>query len=175
MTNNKNKTQGFTLIELMVVISLIGLLIVIAFPLLTSNVQNTRLQNASESSFSYFQLAKSLSFKRDTNLYLKITSGTNWCLGISDTSGCNCANSTCTVNGVLYTLNASDFTGVSLAKINLSDELTLNKVQNDFSSGVTDAAGSLNFLISSKTATINIAEDGLVTQCSSDLPGVVAC
>lgn len=60
--------QGFTLVELMVVIALIGIMATLAIPSFISWVPNYRLKGATQLLYSSFQKARLEAVKRNTNV-----------------------------------------------------------------------------------------------------------
>ncbi len=69
----KKKTTGFTLVELMVTLSVAGILLAIAVPSYTAMVENNRLATAANSFISSMGLARSEALKRRTNITVTAT------------------------------------------------------------------------------------------------------
>jgi type IV fimbrial biogenesis protein FimT len=73
---------GFTLIELMVVVSVFAVLIAAALPSYTDFVRNQRVKTASFELFSTFVLARSEALTRNSTVTVTPSSGTaNWAAG----------------------------------------------------------------------------------------------
>lgn len=72
---------GFTLIELMVVVSVFAVLIAAALPSYNDFVRNQRVKTASFELFSSLVLARSEALTRNSTVTLTPTSGANWASG----------------------------------------------------------------------------------------------
>ena len=69
--------QGFTLVELIVVIGFIAVLLVVATPSFTEWRANANLKAASREVFSSFQLARVEAPRRDTTVTISVSTGGN--------------------------------------------------------------------------------------------------
>ena len=56
--NQYQKSKGFTLIELMVTVAIMGIMAAIAFPSMSNFISNTRLTNRSQQVANIFRLRK---------------------------------------------------------------------------------------------------------------------
>lgn len=83
--------QGFTLVELMVAISVLAILTAMALPALEGMRERIRLSAATDAIHAHLQFARSESIKQGRDLYVSITTGANWCVGIThNAAGCDC-------------------------------------------------------------------------------------
>lgn len=77
------KDHGFTLIELMVTVLILGILAAAAAPAFTSFVAGQRVKTASFDVMSTMVLARSEALKRNTNITVTPTTGSDWASGWS--------------------------------------------------------------------------------------------
>lgn len=74
------RSRGFTLVEMMVVVLILGVLAAIAAPNMTVMIRNQRLKNAAFDIYSALNLARSEALKRNRTVTLTPNSG-NWANG----------------------------------------------------------------------------------------------
>lgn len=112
--------RGFTLIELMVTVAVLGVIAAIAAPALLAMRDQHRIRSAAEAVYAHLQFARSESVKQDRNLWVHSTAGTGWCIGIANATGCDCNTpGSCQFGpaGALVEHNvvSGDFVGITLA------------------------------------------------------------
>jgi type IV fimbrial biogenesis protein FimT len=90
--------RGFSLVELMLAIAVLGMLIMIALPKMGAWIQNTQIRTAAEGMASGLQLARTEALRRNTTVRFQLVdtltsscgysvSGTNWVVSLADATG----------------------------------------------------------------------------------------
>lgn len=69
---------GFSIIEMMVVITIIGMLLMIAVPSFQTYMQNLQIRSAAEAITAGLQIAKNEAIRRNVNVQLSMDTGTGW-------------------------------------------------------------------------------------------------
>lgn len=78
--------QGFTLLELMIVVTLIALMMMLAAPSISVWLQNLKVRNVGESIVSGLQLARMEAIRRNTRVTFSMVSSTDASCGMSAAS-----------------------------------------------------------------------------------------
>ncbi|MDP2963026.1 MAG: GspH/FimT family pseudopilin [Sulfurimicrobium sp.] len=76
--HSAQKEKGFTLIELMITIAILGLTLALAMPAYTVWIQNTRIRSAAESFVNGLQLARNEGVRRNSNVEFVVGTGSAW-------------------------------------------------------------------------------------------------
>jgi len=113
--------KGFTLVELMVTVAIVGIIASLAVPSFSKMIERNRLKEAIESLKSDLMFTRTESIKRSANINVSTKiNGSSWCYGIdtdNDTDNTN-ANTACdcaTVGSCLVkTVDGSQFVGTTL-------------------------------------------------------------
>jgi|GEM_PF-1736297 len=116
MEGRKGRSAGFTLIELMVALSLVALLLTVAIPSYQSLRQEQMVKAATQAVYTDMMLLKSEAIKRNRPITFKIFNAgqANWCYRIALDSTCNsCADSCSAVEG-RKGVDANEFSGIVL-------------------------------------------------------------
>jgi len=88
------RPQGFTLIELMVALTVLAILMVVAVPSFMEFRQRQALQGAAEQFVSAWDQARFEALRRDANLYVTLRNDSgDVCMGVDTNSACDCRGS----------------------------------------------------------------------------------
>jgi len=102
----KHPQQGFTLLELMIVLVILGIIVAMAIPMFDA-IDKRRVRTAAEEIYSTAQYARSEAIKQSRNMFFVArTDGTNWCVGVGD-ADCNCLAGACSVRNTLFNVATS--------------------------------------------------------------------
>lgn len=116
--NTRRTTKGFTLVEMMVVIAVLGILLTIAIPSYTAFIDRQRVKRAADTIQAFLVNAKSEAVKRNATVrtvFQSSNSGATWCIGMTTASTCNCTTANaCQIDSADRLLNSSDYKGVVL-------------------------------------------------------------
>ena len=74
--------HGFTLVELMIGLTIVGILIMTALPSYTGWVHNTKIRNAAESVLNGLQLARAEAVHRNTDVQFALGAGSPWTVSV---------------------------------------------------------------------------------------------
>lgn len=170
----KSAKRGFSLVELMVTLTVLAILLSVAVPSFQNIRDTSRVRAAAEAVYAHMQFSRSESVKQNRNLFVSLTTGTNWCIGISNSSGCNCATAnSCrfgpAANLVENNLASADFSGISLA----SDQAS---IQFESRRGGNENPGTIT-LTGANALAISIIHSarGRIRLCSDNVGGYPAC
>jgi type IV fimbrial biogenesis protein FimT len=112
--------SGFSLIEMLVTVVVLAVLLGIAVPSFQSMLEKQRLVGAAEQLYEDLQYARTEAIKRNVNVVVSFSTGTNWCYGIA-LAACTCGTpGNCQLDGIDKVVSASDFRGVSLPSADLT-------------------------------------------------------
>lgn len=81
MDNLRTNLLGFTMIELLATITILGVLLFIAVPGLQSWLQNARIRNTAEAINNGIQLARSEAIRRNVNVVFTLNNDASWIVG----------------------------------------------------------------------------------------------
>jgi type IV fimbrial biogenesis protein FimT len=101
LTLLRPRMRGFTLVELLVVVAVIGLVMMLGLPNISTWLQNTQIRNAAEATVSGLQIARTEALRRNRQVRFSIVdsleagcnlaaNGKNWVVSLADPTGkCN--------------------------------------------------------------------------------------
>jgi type IV fimbrial biogenesis protein FimT len=177
MEDRKGRSAGFTLIELMVALSLVALLLIVAIPSYQSLRQEQMVKAATQAVYTDVMLLKSEAIKRNRTLqFIIFNSGTsNWCYRIFIDGSCNSCNDHCSSIEGRKGADASEYPGISLAA---SYSESASNVRPLSISPRRSSLAAGNIAISSGTYSMQVKTNnvGRVRTCGvSNVSGVPAC
>jgi len=118
-------SQGFTLLELMIVIAVTAILVTIGVPSFQSVLDKNKVKGAAEVLVQQLQFARTEAIKQNKEVEVMFdASGTDWCYGLDDylkepapstiLDKCNCKTDPdkCTINSVQKVVTQADAKGV---------------------------------------------------------------
>ena len=109
MVSFRKQHWGFTLVELMVTITIAAILLTIGVPSLTSFFDRQKVIAAAEEAYSAMQLAKGEALSRSQNIYINVEDGINtWSYGFSTSDECDSDEETISDSEACYLLIGSD-------------------------------------------------------------------
>jgi type IV fimbrial biogenesis protein FimT len=159
---------GLTLIEMLVTLAVLIVLTATAIPLVSKMREKQRITAATEAVTAQITLAKSESAKRSADIYVAIHTGSDWAVGVSETSGCDPEGTDCilkyyesdgsSVNRV-HTRDSSDYPGTTIENSSPS-EISIDPVRGTMTQGTVKITSD-DYEIDIKTSTF-----GRVRICS---------
>lgn len=146
-TNN-----GFSLIEPMIAITIIGLLLVIAIPSYSEWIQNTQIRTATESIQNGLQLARAEAVRRNAAIQFNLGTGTGWTISVvSDSSVVQTRTAAEGSANVTVTVTPAGATGVTfngLGRLNgVGLASTITRIDTDVPPAILPANLSRNLAI----------------------------
>jgi len=153
---NRQKNAGFTLLEAMITVAIIGIIAALAVPSYQDMIERNRLKQAVESLKSDMQFARTEAIKRSANVTLTLTAG--WSYTIT------------TAGNTLKTVQGSQFQDITLDNN--------NDVTFSFRRGTANAMGS-TLSSTNYQARVVVGNVGRVRICNPNslkrLPGYSNC
>ncbi len=125
------KHRGFTLVELVVSIAVVGIIIALAVPSFSDMIERKEVGGAAEAVYEQLQFARSQAVKRSTPMLVDFNAnGTDWSIGITDKmAGCDAEDTSgsdaCTVDydndsgtadNIVMRIQGSDFRNITMSQ-----------------------------------------------------------
>lgn len=174
------RNAGFSLIELLVSIAIIGVLTSVAVPSFQTMLENRRLIASTEAVYAQLQFARSEAVKlsRDVPLNISVKATAPWCLGISNsTANCDCNTAAACVYGPTGLTTERNLLGSEYTNIALTTNQTnvlVDSARGGF--GVTAGSITLTSSPSNQITKIIFSQLGRVRICtSSNVGGYPSC
>jgi len=124
---NRQKNAGFTLLETMIVVAIVGILAAIAVPSYQDMLERNRLKQVAEALKSDLQWMRNETIKQSCNLQASFTNGAAWSyqIFIPPAAGTACAllhvnhgcDAAATANCNIRTVNSTQFTGTTMGTV----------------------------------------------------------
>jgi len=155
----KSNSEGFTIIELMIVVLVLGVIAALALPSFKSILDGRKLKGAADELYAMLQFARSESIKQNQAIYFDIDVA-NWCFGVDDAGAdCDCTNpSSCTISGQNKVVDDSDAAPV------LISSATVNNITFNTPNAIPDSSGTFTLALpDGRTKEIRVNAIGLVS------------
>lgn len=173
----KQGQSGLSLVELMVVVVIAGILLSLAFVMMTGSVDNSRLRGATDAFYMDLLHAQNHAVNNSGSVFVNVTTGVNWCYGVDSNTACDCNTNNCALNSEKLNTSSSQYQNITLASSNVENEFVFEPVHGEVSTGITTSPAVFTFTAtSSGNATkVSISSSGQVSSCSDSLGEYAAC
>ena len=165
------KSTGFTLVELMLSLAILGIIASVAVPSFTNMINNEHVIGATERIYQELLYARSEAVKQNTKINLSLRTGSTWCFGVTDSGTCNCNSNNCKVNNVLKKFTKDDYSNTSLTFSPSLDgaafEPTKGFIELSGAGGIASTTITVTG-VNSQSATITVNQFGRLSICAAN-------
>jgi prepilin-type N-terminal cleavage/methylation domain-containing protein len=182
LKKHKKTQKGFTIIELLITVVILGILVAIAAPSMYSILEGRKLKGAAENLFADLMFAKTESIKRNNEVILSFGGvSPAWCYGLKEDVSCDCATANdCSIDGIEKVVTSDQYGDTTLVADfpSSSPEETGFEPLRGFSesSSGSFSNGTATFTNNGREAEVVISTLGRVRVCSdTGFGGYEAC
>lgn len=152
------KQQGFSLIELMIVVSIIVVVASLAAPAYRGWIQNTKVRTATESILNGIQKARAEALKRNTPVRFSLAANAGWTVACVTPTLCNDLTS-----GIVDTRNSNEGDTSSVVVTPAAGNVTFNGLGIQTTAGLSQV--DLTLAQADRPLSIRISAGGTVRMC----------
>ena len=161
--SRRAKTGGFTLIELMVTLSVATILTVVAVPGMQQVLQRRQLEGAASEMYSNLLMARSQAIEKNRNAFVNFNgSGATWSYGLDDSASCDpTVSGDCTINSTERVYNSSAWKNVSLSQTFSGNGTTFEPRR-----GMASGSGTIQLTSVVGEIDLTVSPIGYISACS---------
>jgi type IV fimbrial biogenesis protein FimT len=164
--NPNRRSRGFTLLELLLAVALVGVLASMALPSFGSAVSRQRLKGVSQTLAIDMAEARHEAVRGGKALRLVVREGADWCWAITDSAASDCRQ---TIQGAFRQQRAADHPGVMIVQALPALFSTVDAV-------APSAGGALFETAVGEQVRVRLSPLGRTSLCSPrGVPGFVTC
>ncbi len=158
------QNKGFTLLELMITVAIIGIIASIAVPSFSKMIERNRLTEVAVALQADMQLARIRAIKQSQNIFVSRTKTSatagDWCYGLN-TANCDCTTAN---DCAIKTVSGANFSTVQM--LSLTDNSNF-----DFRRGTPNVIDGVTFHTSNYAVRVVFSKSGRVRLCTPPTEG----
>jgi type IV fimbrial biogenesis protein FimT len=161
-----NPMRGFTMIELMITLAVLGILFAVGFPSMSAWLQNSQIRTAAEGGLNGLQLARAEAVRRNAGVQLAFDANGGWTANVvagGEVIQTRPADGSASVAVAFSPASANTVTFNGLGRVALNADGSTAVAQIDFDSNALAAAESRELRVA-------IATGGVARMCDPQLP-----